>query len=95
MPDVKERDAEGWSVRYGCHTKSFGGHFTVDVSWSADRAKPGYVVRANGVTLKNLSPDVEDGKRRGVKVLRSMLEQALEDVRAEKLDSGGTAPGAV
>jgi hypothetical protein len=90
FPDTRPTtDPDGWTEHYGIYSKRFGGHFTVSVGWSTDRAKPGYQVRVEGSTLKTLSPDVADGKRRGVKLLRRMLEGALEDVGREE---SGTSP---
>ena len=81
-PDTSPRtDADGWTERYGCYSKTFGGHFTISVSHSTDRAKPGYIVRVCDVTLTKYAESVEDGQRRGMEVLRGMLAQASEDVK--------------
>jgi hypothetical protein len=82
-------DADGWTERYGCYSKTFGGHYSVSVAHSTNRETPGYVVRIADVTLKALSPDVEDGKRRGVAALRRMLEQALADLPPMKSGKAG------
>jgi hypothetical protein len=85
FPDIRSTtDADGWTEHYGIYTKRFGGHFTVSVGWYTDRAKPGYRVCVADLTLKELSPDVVDGKRRGVKLLRRMLEAGLADVVSEE-----------
>jgi hypothetical protein len=57
---------DGWKEQYDCYRKVFGGTFVVNVSWSNDRERPGYVVTAAGRTLTQNSPTSEDGKRRGV-----------------------------
>ena len=80
-PDTNPRmDAEGWSESFGCYSKTFGGRFTVIVSYSTDRSKPGYIVRVCDATLTKYAETVEDGKRRGMKALREMLAKASEDL---------------
>jgi hypothetical protein len=69
-------DADGWTERYGCYSKSFG-HFEVSISWSDNRQKPGYQIRVNGLQLKRMAPDVPTGKRWAIASLRKMLRDAL------------------
>ena len=74
-------DADGWTEHYGCYSKRFGGHFTVSVSPSTNREKPGYRVRVGDVTLKTMSADLIAGQRRGIRLLQKMLAEASEDAR--------------
>ena len=76
-------DADGWTERHGCYSKTFGGVASVSVSWSTDRAKPGYSLRVMDRDLKTNAKTVEEGKSRVVNTLRGLLEKALVELKTE------------
>jgi hypothetical protein len=72
-----------WTERYNCHSAKVGRVGKLDVNWD----KSGYKVAAFGVTLTTLSPDVEDGKRRAIKLARRLLAEAAAEMQDALADT--------
>jgi hypothetical protein len=68
-----------WTEKYGCYTAFVGKIGSLSVSWSSK----GYVVKAFGVSLKEPSADVEDGKRRAVALAQRLLAEAAAVLEPE------------
>jgi hypothetical protein len=61
-----------WTETHSCHTARVGKIGSLAVTYSSK----GYAVKAFAVSLKEPSPDVEDGKRRAVALAQRLLAEA-------------------
>ena len=68
-----------WTETYGCHTARVGKIGSLSVTWSSKN----YAVKAFGVSLKEASADVEDGKRRAVALAQRLLAEAVAALEPE------------
>ncbi len=72
-----------WTERYNCHSAQVGRIGKLEVTWH----KEGYKVTAFGVILTTFSSDVEDGKRRAIKLARRLLAEAAAEMQDALADT--------
>jgi hypothetical protein len=66
-----------WTTNYSVTRARIGRIGDLVVAWgSSQKTAPGYEVSAFGVTLKENSPNEEDGKRRAVALAKRLLADA-------------------